>query len=168
MDELKFMPVNLSHIDLIYQWANEEETRKYAFHTEQIEYSTHQRWMREKLKDANCLFYICCNHAENIGLIRVDVLKEQGLISYSVDKRYRGRGYGKRMLHLLEQEITNHPKWNGNIKELLARVKYENLPSQRCFEKLGYKRMEFEQYIEYRKNIVGLVDSYDLYSCRCK
>lgn len=158
MGDMRLKPVNLSHTDIIYEWANEEETRKHAFHTERIEYSTHQLWMRAKLDDPNCLFFICDNAGIYVGQIRLDISGQQGLISYSIDKCQRGKGYGKQMLLLLEAEIEHSPEWAGKITEFVARVKYGNLPSQKCFERLGFTKIELTEYIEYQKNIVKLVD----------
>lgn len=158
MDEMKLVPVDLSHIDIIYEWANEEETRKNAFHTEKIEYSTHQQWMKNKLADPDSLFYLCDMGDTHVGQIRLDISGQQGLISYSIDKSQRGKGYGKRMLLLLESELQQNTGCSDNVKELIARVKYGNVPSQKCFEKLGYKKIELSDYIEYQKNIAKLVD----------
>lgn len=158
MDEMKLVPVDLSHIDIIYEWANEKETRKNAFHTQKIEYSTHQQWMRNKLADPEGLFYICDIGDKHVGQIRLDISGQQGLISYSIDKTLRGKGYGKQMLYLLEYEIQNNKNCSGKVKELIARVKYGNLPSQKCFEKLGYEKRELADYIEYQKKIAKLVD----------
>lgn len=153
--KLKLIPVHFHHADLIYKWANEEETRKNAFHTEKITYDTHQRWMKGKLSDKNCLFYLCCKQAEYIGQVRVDLddRNRKGIISYSIDKTYRGRGYGKEMLYLLEEIIKKDSEWRDRVDILLAKVKYENLPSQKCLEKAGYSKDKLEFYIEYKKII---------------
>lgn len=154
MEKWKLIRVDISHIDIIYRWANEPETRKYAFNTEPISYETHLKWMREKLLDDNCLFYILQEGEENIGQVRLDSVEKTGIISYSIDKYFRGKGHGLRILLMLEKEIEVSNLFIDRLNLLIGRVKYENIPSQRCFEKLGYIKKEYEQYIEYQKNIM--------------
>lgn len=135
--------------DILYEWANDSETRKNAFHQEPIPYDTHIRWFEEKLKDDRCEMYICKSGEQCVGQIRVEWQENQGIISYSVDKEHRGRGYGEAMLWLLEEQVRQE----GQPRVLVGQVKYQNLPSRRCFEKVRYNKLEKPDYIEYYKVI---------------
>lgn len=138
-----------TYVDILFEWANDSETRKNAFHQEPIPYDTHVGWFEEKLGDSLCEIFICKKGESNVGQIRVEWQDGEGIISYSVDKEYRGMGYGDAMLKLLEEQI----KKEGQQRVLVGEVKYQNLPSQRCFEKNRYNKMEKPDFIKYYKVI---------------
>lgn len=58
-------------MDLLYEWANDAEVRKNAFHTEQIPYDTHKKWFENLLKDTETLQYILVEEetAKNITFL---------------------------------------------------------------------------------------------------
>ena len=79
----------------------------------------------------------------NVGQVRL-ILNTDGsaVIDYSVDKAYRGLGYGIRMLSLLKETVhKDHPA----IKKLIGQVKSGNTASEKCFLKCGYKEV-FKEY----------------------
>lgn len=139
-------------MDLLYEWANDAEVRKNAFHTEQIPYDTHKKWFENLLKDTETLQYILVEEAKakEIGQIRLSLNKDRAVIDYSVDKHMRKRGFGVKMVKLVEVKLQETAK---NITFLIGQVKYENAASARVFEKCGYKAYPQENYIEYRKQI---------------
>ena len=50
--------VEPTDVDLLYQWANDSEVRKNAFHTEPILYENHVKWFANVLADASMYQYI--------------------------------------------------------------------------------------------------------------
>jgi phosphinothricin acetyltransferase len=62
-------------------------------------------------------------------------LKQTAEISYFVDKNYRGRGVGKRMIEFMESRCNNL-----GIKTLFAIIIDTNEASIKLIEKCGYKR----------------------------
>lgn len=138
-------------IDLLFEWANDEECRKNSFHSEKIEYKDHREWFLKKINDKNCNMYLCIAEDDYVGQVRLDIdeSKSTGMISYSIGKGYRGKGYGLIILELLEFEV----KKLGKIKYLLGQVKYNNLASQKVFVKLNYLSENKEDYIIYKKEI---------------
>ena len=50
--------VTENDIDLLYEWANDSEVRRNAFHTEQIPYSTRKAWFAKVLEDNNDAVHI--------------------------------------------------------------------------------------------------------------
>ena len=65
--------------------------------------------------------------------MRLDFEDGQWYINYSIDKEFRGKGFGTKMLSVLLNE--NH---FGNIKAL---VKEENIASAKVFEKVGFQKI---------------------------
>jgi len=140
----------IEDIDLLFTWANDETTRQNAFNTQQITYKEHQQWFKAKLESDNSIIYIYCTEDTAIGQVRIEIDKDQALISYSIDIAHRAQGHGSKIVEILEETIkTELPA----TKKLIAKVKKENIPSQRIFEKLSYKRIEKDDYIEYEKSI---------------
>lgn len=147
IDSAYLVKIDLSYVDIIFEWANDEETRKNSFNSEKIEYESHVAWMKRKLADSNCLFYVMKHGDSNVGQLRIDVEGNKGIISYSISKDFRGMGYGKVILSLAEEQT------DIKVNELVGTVKYSNVASQKCFEKLGYKKLELDDYVEYHKLI---------------
>lgn len=144
----------LEQEDLFYKWINDESVRKNSLHGHFVEYSEHCKWFEEKLQNPNTLLLVCKKDEEYIGQVRVDFNSEvEGSISFSIDRQYRGQGFGHRILELLETYLMEE-YFNGHkMIRLIARVKYENVPSQKCFEKLGYEKESEEEYLIYKKQI---------------
>ena len=64
--------------------------------------------------------------------------EEHWQVSYSIAPSYRGQGYGKIMFQLVENELII----SGHAGEgLLAKVKADNIASQRIFVGLGYQKI---------------------------
>ncbi|RDY27370.1 GNAT family N-acetyltransferase [Lachnotalea glycerini] len=146
---LNLRKVESEDIDLLFEWANESQCRKNSFRSERIDYNEHKRWFVSKLNDINCNMYLLVSNDDYIGQVRVEKDGDTGLVSYSINKNYRGKGYGYDILSILEEEI----KRMGEIKYLVGKVKHDNQASHKIFMKLGYIPEENEDYILYKKII---------------
>lgn len=144
--------VNISDIDMLFQWANDKDVRNYAFNTKKIEYSVHKDWFINRYKSEQCSIFILMDNDDSIGQIRLDYKKEKAYIDYSIQKKYRNRGFGTLILKLVEKELI---KRNKNLT-LVAQVKKENSSSINRFEKLGYLCSEYPSYFEFHKEIKGM------------
>ncbi len=122
---------------LLFQWANEKKVRQASFCSEPISIEQHKKWFQNVMISNNIHQYIYSINGNPIGQVRITVEDNAAIISYSIAKEYRGKGYGKRMVKLLEREVhDNHPE----ISELHAYVKSENIASQKVFEGLGFEK----------------------------
>ena len=130
---------------LLYQWVNDSLVRKNSFNSGNISLEEHQKWFNEKFKNPNESIYILMVDEKSIGQVRLSKSNKQVIISYSIDSKYRGQGYGKLILKLVEDKINDE-----NIK-LIGRVKRDNIASQLIFQSLNYEKEEFDNYFEYTK-----------------
>ena len=141
-------------MDLLYQWVNDPEVRRNAFHTEQIPYDTHKKWFENVLKDRNVLQYILMEEyhgvTKEIGQIRLSLDKDRAVIGYSIAEEMRGKGFGSRMVQMAEEKLKEARQ---EIVVLEAQVKYENKASSKVFEKCGYTVCRKKKYIQYTKSI---------------
>lgn len=142
IDGLYLRKVTKGDCDLIFLWANDRETRKNSFNSNALTYGDHKQWFNKKIEDTED-FYILKSYEENLGQVRLDKVNEGYIISYSIDSKYRGKGYGKKILELLEQKIS----LSNQFKTFIAYVKKGNMKSVKIFEDLNYnKELENDTY----------------------
>ena len=156
-DEHLFLrSVTMDDAQILFDWANDPETRRNSFSTKPIVWDEHVNWLVRKLRDKTSRIYILSNEIDDIGTIRLDFQEkeESYLISYSVGSCFRGQGYGTKILRLAEDQAKRLKKDNPNAKAIVGKVKGENIASIRCFEKAGFQRsQEKPSEIVFQKNI---------------
>ncbi|EOQ88349.1 acetyltransferase (GNAT) domain protein [Leptospira yanagawae serovar Saopaulo str. Sao Paulo = ATCC 700523] len=130
-------PATESDCEQLFDWVNDTEVRNASFHTEKIDWLEHQSWYLQKLRNPNSFIFIFEVDRDPAGQIRFD--RKDGFfeIDYSIDKKYRGKGYGKIIV------ISGISKLKSQLKEplkFLAKVKEGNLISAHVFQKIGFKK----------------------------
>lgn len=124
-------------MDLLLEWANENGVRAASFCSRPITREEHEKWFEKVLNSNHTFQFIYEKKGLPVGQIRLETEQQSAIISYSIAKEYRGKGYGKRMVEMLEREVhRNHP----DIVELQAFVKENNIASQKVFEGLRFKK----------------------------
>lgn len=141
---------NKSDCDLLFQWANEELVRKNSFNSDLIKYEEHVNWFENKLNLINCYMYIFYVDGMPAGHVRIDIENKIGLISYSLDKNYRGKGLAADMLNSLERKIHES---DIDIERLVGYVKIDNLASRKIFKRLNYSKLIDNGVFKYYKFI---------------
>lgn len=135
-----------SDVDLVFEWVNDPEVRKQSFHSESIAYSTHTAWFSSALQSEDMRIYIMVSEGRPVGQVRLN-LRADGTaeIGYLIAPAYRGKGLGKRIIDLVEQQARHIT----GIRQMVAWVKASNVPSCKVFEKCGYsgRRMDAEKCI---------------------
>jgi UDP-2,4-diacetamido-2,4,6-trideoxy-beta-L-altropyranose hydrolase len=125
--------------ELIWQWANDEETRKVSYSQAHISWDEHIRWFDSVLRQNNHRFYIANNgNKKPVGQIRFASDDKDTIVSFSVAPDSRRRGYGKEILVKAVKKLFNET----NTKQILAYVKSENMSSLRVFQKAGFRLVE--------------------------
>ena len=90
----------LADIKLYYKWANDVEVRRNSLKQKPISWKIHKNWFLHKLEDRNSVLYIFEKDQNPLGQVRFDRKKNIAKISYSVGKKFRGLGYGKKILDI--------------------------------------------------------------------
>ena len=142
---LKIRNANIEDIETYFNWANENEVRKLSFNSETIPYTEHEIWFKNSLIDKNCFMYLFFTDTE-IGQVRIQKISiNNAIINISLDKNFRGRGYGVKMLNM------SIDLFRKNFPEIIinAYIKKENIASKNIFENSGFK---FQEELVY-KNI---------------
>lgn len=126
-----------SDAPLLYQWANDPDTRKASFNPRQISWQEHQRWLSQTLKDPLIHLYIVSQNSRPVGTYRLHIKNDRAFVSVSVAPHSRYQGFGALLLGLLV-------KTAGSLgtKTLIAQVRTDNPASRRLFEKCGFKAVD--------------------------
>jgi UDP-2,4-diacetamido-2,4,6-trideoxy-beta-L-altropyranose hydrolase len=124
--------------ELIWHWANDEETRKASYSQANISWDEHIRWFDSVQRQKNHRFYIANNGCKKpVGQIRFALDGKDAIVSFSVAPESRRRGYGKEILIKAAKKLFNET----NIEQISAYVKSENILSLRVFQKAGFRMM---------------------------
>lgn len=124
---------------LLYVWANDPETRRFSIRTEPISWHTHTAWFARKRSDLNCRHYLAINDEERpIGQIRFDVNEGAAEVSITIDRKQRGRGYAVLLIAQGVKTLFQDTAFPA-LQTVVAFIKPDNLPSQRAFERAGFR-----------------------------
>ncbi|MBM9501956.1 GNAT family N-acetyltransferase [Leptospira sp. 201903071] len=126
--------------DLLLEWANDPAVRQMAFDPTMISAEGHKEWFHSKLKDPNTKMYILEENNVPIGQIRFDLNEKDGsyYIDYSIDRNFRGKGYGN---SIVIQGLEFHRNLNVIGSNYKALVKESNAASVQCFIKSGFRQI---------------------------
>lgn len=129
-------------MNLLFEWANDPKVRQNAFHTEAIPYEEHQKWFYGLMKDEKRVQYIFMEENKPVGQIRFTIEGDEAVIGYSIASGMRGKGYGRKLLSLAQEEFfASYPM----VKKLIGQVKKENMASKKCFTDSGFEEV-FTQF----------------------
>ncbi|GAB3824516.1 UDP-2,4-diacetamido-2,4,6-trideoxy-beta-L-altropyranose hydrolase [Hymenobacter jeollabukensis] len=126
---------------LYFDWANDPAVRRNAVHTEPIEWEGHVGWFGRRLADSAAYLYVLEQDGTPVGQVRIEFDGEHvaasGIIDYSVDAAWRGRGLGTAILHRALQQLRQDRAGDWTV---VGQVKPQNEASARVFERLGFRR----------------------------
>lgn len=123
-------------VETTYQWASNQEIRKFSFNTKEIDWESHKNWFYKKLEEEGCEYFILFENEAPIGSIRFDTQDtETVVVNYLIDPSFQGKGFGKLILALgIEELKINMPE----VKFVCGLVLNNNLPSIRVFSSLDF------------------------------
>jgi L-amino acid N-acyltransferase YncA len=133
---IRYRQANIGDVKILYEWANEEVSRQNSFSSDPISYESHCRWFEDKLASSQVFFYLYYIDDINlVGQVRIDKqIDNTAVISISVQKNHRAKGYGTMMINMAAEDFLKKNK----TYSLLAYIKKENAASLRSFTKAGF------------------------------
>lgn len=132
--DLHFRPVCFEDWELLLQWRNASEVRRYSLNTQRIDSEEHRAWLRKRLADGGGLFFIAESNETPVGQIRFDRVEDKMQVSLNVAPGMSGRGIGSAMLgNACGRVFALHPEVT-----VVARVKEDNVASNTMFCKAGF------------------------------
>lgn len=137
VEKLRLKPASLEDINFYFNWANDQEVRRQAIHSEKISWARHQEWFGDKLADSQSHLFVLMAGLLPVGQIRFDREGDgnEAFIDYSLDELVRGRGWAT---HLVEMGAVYLQQSEPII--LAAHVKTGNHASRAVFKRLGFQQ----------------------------
>jgi UDP-2,4-diacetamido-2,4,6-trideoxy-beta-L-altropyranose hydrolase len=154
---LEFEPIRLrpaAFTDLIplFELRNEQEVRNNSVNQSLVTYEQHEHWLASKLNDDCCrLFVVVSRNNLVVGQVRFDLTPESKgvVISVSLAPEIRGLGLAGAIL----EESISQARGELDFDEVFALIRESNIPSQKAFEKCGFRDVGAEKIngIPYRQ-----------------
>jgi RimJ/RimL family protein N-acetyltransferase len=132
-DVIVLREASIKDKQLIFEWVNDEETRKNSFNNSKIDFSEHSKWYESKIKNEEYFFYIGEVENRPIGLVRFERKESEAVIGVLLDKNFRGKGIAP----ILIKKACDIFKSN-NLSDISAYIKEENVASIKSFKKAGF------------------------------
>jgi len=138
----------LQDVNTFYTWTNDAQVRKNSLNGKKnISYNLHIKWFKKKILDRNCTLFIFSIKDIDIGQVRFDKKNKIVTISYSVSKRFRSKGFGKRIFRMA---IKKYKPKNNYI--LVGKVRRSNLSSVKVFKSSGFTSKSESKIHFFKKN----------------
>ncbi|MBE9048667.1 GNAT family N-acetyltransferase, partial [Pleurocapsales cyanobacterium LEGE 10410] len=127
-------------IDDLFEWANDPITRNNSYSKENIDYSTHVKWVQNKITSSDCVFLMFENAlGQKVGFVRFDREEQKiWVISINIAPLQRGNGYS---VELLRRALIHFKSMKGENK-VDAFIKKENAASVKAFERAGFEYLK--------------------------
>jgi len=137
--EISWRKANIQDAELYFNWVNERIVRLNSYHKNEIGYPEHVEWFRNKLESPDCFFYLFIDENKTpIGQVRIDRSAGEVIIGISIDKNYREKGLGNKML--IEACGNYFIYFPAGV--INAYIKKDNPASIKIFEKAGFVKEE--------------------------
>ena len=134
---IQLRKANIHDLNTYFLWANDITVRENAIHTAPILYENHIKWFENRLKSSKTLLYFFESNKQPLGQVRFDSEDGKAIIDYSIDREFRGKGFGYLILkQAIETFYTEGGDWA--TVPLLAKVKQGNKASELIFKKLNF------------------------------
>ena len=118
---------------LFYDWTNDPEARKNSLNRKRISWNSHKSWFKKKIRNKKTILYVFKKQDVPLGQVRFDKQNKTVRLSFSICKKFRGRGLGKKMLTMAIRKYKP-----GKRITFIGEVKTKNLPSIKIFKTLGF------------------------------
>jgi len=139
--------VRESDCTLLWEWASDPEVRAASFSPNAIPWEQHVQWFNSKLTDCSCIYYIAVDREDvPVGQVRYDIDGNEAVVSISVGRKFRGKGYGSPMILLSSRKLFDV----SDVSVIHAYVKGGNGASIQAFIKGEFKAIGTEEIYGYK------------------
>lgn len=134
MMKLNLRPVGKKDYEKILEWRNDPDVRINSLTQHIISIDEHIEYWNDFLKNITNFAFVVTQNNKDIGVLK---LKNINKTTYEIDiflsKHSRNKGLGPQILGIAK-EISIQK----GIKKLIAKIKYDNEPSKKTFEKVDF------------------------------
>lgn len=133
---MRFRPATTNDVELLLEWRNDPDTRKFSIRTDKVKRVEHVSWLGSVIDSADRQLLIAEEQGIPVGTVRTDLSDGIYQLSWTVAPDARGRGLGKEMVAMIAQKIT---------APIRAQIRSDNISSVVIAE---YAGMEFEKELD--------------------
>lgn len=132
---VRLRPAQEKDAEMIFDWVNDQETRKASFSIGTIAWPTHEEWFKTTIHNPLHRFWIAVDTADMpIGSIRFALEGSEATLSVSTAPSHRGKGLGVEIVNAGCRKL-----FATTATEMIhAYVKPENEASKKLFMKTGF------------------------------
>ena len=127
----------------IYDWRNDNLSRKMASQSDFVEWENHQKWFQAALANENTFCLICEDSTfanEKVGVVRFDFddSKKEAKMSINLSPKMRGKGHAKLCLKSAVEFLL---KEEPLCLKIHAEIKDVNFSSRKSFVGAGFHKV---------------------------
>ncbi len=125
----------------LWEWSPDLLVLATAFDPKPVSWEDHLRWMTERLADGQSVMFVAeTADCTPVGQVRFDRVADGWELDFSIGAAYRGRGYGRQLLH--QAVVCARGRWLAQTR-LSARVLAANLASRAVCQAAGFVPVEY-------------------------
>lgn len=137
--QIELIDVNLSHLDLLYNWRNQHHIREVMYDSQEIAYSNHQKWFSGILENEDVYYKVLIVNHVPYGVANFHYTNKKDRVGewgFYIGELQAPKGMGTvlctKMLDFLFFEL--------NVRKICAEVLGFNDKSLKFHEKMGFKK----------------------------
>jgi RimJ/RimL family protein N-acetyltransferase len=129
---LTLRPATLTDWQVLLQWRNDAQTRRWSRQTAAVDEGQHRAWLSDVIGDRRRRLLVAEVAGRPAGTVRLDPVGNGTEVSWTVAPELRGRGLGRRLVVLALEGVSGY---------IFASMHKDNLASVRIAQAAG---MQFE------------------------
>ncbi len=145
--QIKIRKAMNSDCQFFYDLRSDSLDKKFFFDKKKITFNKHKKWFKSSLNEKNKILLVAYfNKFSPIAIVRYDLNKSSGFVSIIVERKFRGKGYGTKILKSSEKFLKT-----GTL--IFSEVKKNNRKSIQVFKKNKYFTTSIKGHITLAKLI---------------
>lgn len=128
----------LEDSERVWRWRNDAEARRGSFDEREIPFDEHRQWFERTIQRPDRRMCVVVAGGVEAGVVRLDLEGSGAIVSINIAPEWRGKGVGKAALRALAERAFGEL----GLKQLVARIKAENVGSRRAFEDVGFRLVQ--------------------------
>ncbi len=139
--EYIFKKVDKDSSNMLLNWRNDELTRRMFIGQKKVSHEEHKAYMKKLDEASNIKQFIFYHNDNPVGTIRENITSNsEKRLSYTINPKFRTKGYGKLMMHLFLFNRTG---------KFICKVKTDNIGSMRVCTSNNYSLIKSEDGFNY-------------------
>jgi UDP-2,4-diacetamido-2,4,6-trideoxy-beta-L-altropyranose hydrolase len=124
----------------VFDLSTDPFVRLQSINRESISWESHISWYQKKINSEDYIFQLAFDKKDNfIGQVRFELEKDSAVISISISKEFRGKGFSKKVLTESCSKVFSD---RISLKSIIAYIRPDNAASIRGFKSAGFGFVE--------------------------